>query len=105
MKRPVLALIIVALIVAAPLAQKPAEKPAANPKLDALKQEAVADVESRKVFAQQMVDQIFSYGELGFQETETSRYLIDILKKNGFGVEEGVAGIPTAFMATWGSGK
>src|SRR5215467_7140089 len=105
MKRPVLALIIVALIVAAPLAQKPAEKTAANPKLDAWKQEAVADVESQAVFAQQMVDQIFSYGELGFQETETNRYLIDILKKNGFAVEEGIAGIPTAFMATWGSGK
>src|SRR5580765_935520 len=107
MKRPALAgLIISALVVAAPLAQKPAPpKPAGNAKLDALKQEAVADVESRAQFSQQMVDQIFSYGELGFQEFETNRYLIDILKKNGFGVEEGIAGIPTAFMATWGSGK
>ena len=52
-----------------------------------------------------MVDQLFSYGELGFQEFETSKYLVDVLKKNGFKVEEGVAGIPTAFMATWGSGK
>jgi aminobenzoyl-glutamate utilization protein B len=100
-----------ALLVAAPLAQRgqppaAAPKPAApNPKLEALKQEAVADVESRKVFSQQMVDQIFSYGELGFQEFETNRYLIDILKKNGFAVEEGIAGVPTAFMATWGSGK
>ena len=58
-----------------------------------------------KDFTQQMVDQIFSFGELGFQEVETNRYLIDILKKNGFAVEEGVAGIPTAFVATWGSGK
>src|SRR6187397_409618 len=98
-----------ALIAVAPLAQQaPAPPPAAapaNPRLDALKQEAVADVESRKVFTQQMVDQIFSYGELGFQEFETHRYLVDILKKNGFQVEEGVAGIPTAFVATWGSGK
>ncbi len=99
------------LLAASPLAQRgqapaPAPAPAKpNPKLDALKQEAVADVESRKVFSQQMVDQIFSYGELGFQEFETNRYLIDILKKNGFAVEEGIAGIPTAFMATWGSGK
>src|SRR5258706_6338288 len=52
-----------------------------------------------------MVDQIFSYGELGFQETETSRYLIDLLRKNGFTVREGIAGIPTAWVATWGSGK
>ena len=56
-------------------------------------------------FTQQMVDQIFSYGELGFQEQETHRYLVDLLKKNGFTVEEGIAGIPTAFMASWGSGK
>src|SRR5258706_8851037 len=105
------ALLMAAAVVAVPLAQnatapKAAPQPsAAASKLDALKQEAVADVESRAQFSQQMVDQIFSYGELGFQEFETNRYLIDILKKNGFGVEEGIAGIPTAFMATWGSGK
>jgi aminobenzoyl-glutamate utilization protein B len=70
-----------------------------------LKAEALADVESRREFTQQMIDQIFSFGELGFQEVETNKYLIDILRKNGFSVEEGVAGIPTAFMASWGSGK
>ena len=97
---------MVAVAAAAPLAQKTAPKaPAPNPKLEAFKQEAVADVESRAQFSQQMVDQIFSYGELGFQEFETNRYLIDILKKNGFAVQEGIAGVPTAFMATWGSGK
>jgi aminobenzoyl-glutamate utilization protein B len=106
-------LAVTTLLVAAPLAQRgqpPPQTPApaaapANPKLEALKKEAVADVESKRVFTQQMVDQIFSYGELGFQEFETHRYLVDILKKNGFDVEEGVAGIPTAFVATWGSGK
>ena len=70
-----------------------------------LKAEVLADVENMRVFTQQMVDQIFSFGELGFQEVETHRYLVDLLKKNGFSVEEGVAGIPTAFMASWGSGK
>jgi aminobenzoyl-glutamate utilization protein B len=74
-------------------------------RLDALKQEASAEVDSQRDFTQQMVDSIFSFGELGFQELETNRYLIDILKKNGFTVQEGIAGIPTAFMATWGSGK
>jgi aminobenzoyl-glutamate utilization protein B len=105
------AIAMAASIVAVPMAQRqaPAPKPAAplkaDPRIDALKQEAVADVESRAQFAQQMVDQIFSYGELGFQEVETNRYLIDVLKRNGFAVQEGVAGIPTAFVATWGSGK
>jgi aminobenzoyl-glutamate utilization protein B len=74
-------------------------------RVERLKSQAVADVESMQVFTQQMVDSIFSFAELGFQETETHRYLVDILKKNGFTVQEGIAGIPTAFMATWGSGK
>jgi len=73
--------------------------------LAAFKQEVVRDVASRAQFTQQMVDQIFSFAELGFQETETSRYLVDLLRKNGFTVREGIAGIPTAWVATWGSGK
>ncbi len=85
--------------------QSPPVPPADEPRVAKLKSEAVADIDSMKVFTQQMVDSVFSFGELGFQEIETNRYLIDILKKNGFTVEEGVAGIPTAFMATWGSGK
>ncbi len=82
-----------------------ASAPKIDPRLDKLKQEAAAEVDANATLAQQMVDSIFSFGELGFQEFETSRYLVDILKKNGFTVEEGIAGVPTAFMATWGSGK
>src|SRR5437867_4848645 len=74
-------------------------------RLDSFKKEAVADVEQMKDFSAQMVDQVFSYGELGFQEFETSRYLIGTLKKNGFQIKEGISGIPTAWIATWGSGK
>jgi len=74
-------------------------------KLEALKVEVIAEVEKNKDMVQQMVDQIFSYGELGFQETETSRYLVGILEKNGFTVQKGVSGIPTAWFARWGSGK
>ncbi len=85
--------------------QPPLSLPADTPRITALKDEAAAEVEKLKDFSQQMVDQVFSYGELGFQEVETSRYLIGILEKNGFTVEKGIAGIPTAFMASWGSGK
>ncbi|PYS30840.1 MAG: amidohydrolase [Acidobacteria bacterium] len=74
-------------------------------RLEQLKKEATADVDKMKDLSQQMVDQVFSYGELGFQEFETSRYLVDVLKKNGFQVKEGISGIPTAWIATWGSGK
>ena len=73
--------------------------------LETWKQELAADIEDRATFTQQMVDQIFSYAELGFQEFETSRYLVDLLREEGFTVEEGVAGIPTAWVATWGSGE
>jgi aminobenzoyl-glutamate utilization protein B len=88
-----------------PTKQELAKQKLDTARLDALKQEAVADVQARSEFSQQMVDSIFSFGELGFQEIETNKYLIDILKKNGFTVQEGIAGIPTAFMASWGSGK
>ena len=70
-----------------------------------LKREAAGGVENMHVLTQQMVDQIFSYSELGFQEFETSKYVTNILEKNGFKVERGVAGIPTAWVATYGSGK
>ena len=73
--------------------------------LEALKQEAVTEVESLRKFTQQAVDQIFSFGELGFQEFETSSYVTGILRDNGFEVEQGVAEMPTAWIATWGSGK
>jgi aminobenzoyl-glutamate utilization protein B len=74
-------------------------------KLELLKQEVAGQVDQMKDVSAQMVDQVFSYGELGFQEFETSRYLTDVLKKNGFQVKEGISGIPTAWVATWGSGK
>ena len=76
-----------------------------KPSLDQLKKEAIAGVDARRVFTQQMVDQIFSFGELGFQEFETSKYLTDVLEKNGFQVQRGVANIPTAWVASYGSGK
>ena len=82
----------------------PASSPA-DKKLDMLKAQAVTEVDGMQQFTQQMVDQIFSFGELGFQEFETSKYLTDVLRKNGFTVQEGIAGIPTAWVATWGSGK
>ena len=74
-------------------------------RLESLKTEITRDIDSRAHFTQQIVDQIFSYGELGFQEFETSRYLKGLLRDSGFTVEENYAGIPTAFVASWGSGK
>jgi len=80
-------------------------QPAPAPMLDELKREAISQVDGLRDLTQQMVDQIFSYSELGFQEYETSKYVTGILEKNGFQVDRGVLGIPTAWVATYGSGK
>jgi aminobenzoyl-glutamate utilization protein B len=50
-------------------------------------------------------DSIWSYSELGMQEFRSSAILIKTLEQEGFVVEKNVAGIPTCFIATWGSGK
>ena len=79
--------------------------PAESAKQTALKTEAVRHIDDLKDRTQVMTDMIFSFAELGFQEVETSNYLTGILEKEGFKVERGIAGIPTAWMATYGSGK
>ena len=48
---------------------------------------------------------IHEYAEPGFLEYKSSALLIDHLKEHGFTVESGVAGMPTAFVATYGSGE
>jgi aminobenzoyl-glutamate utilization protein B len=77
----------------------------ADPRLEALKIEALELVEGRAKLVQEIVDQLFSFGELGFQEFETQRYLTGLLEDNGFEIELGVAGMPSAWTARWGSGR
>lgn len=74
-------------------------------KVELLKREVLKSLDDKKKAAQEMVDMVFSFSELGFQEIESSSYLIGILEKNGFTVEKGIAGVPTAWMAKWGNGK
>lgn len=73
--------------------------------VDQLKKEVQKSIDGKTKMAQVMVDKVFSFAELGFQEKETSKYLTDILSKNGFKIEHGISDIPTAWWATWGSGK
>ncbi len=81
------------------------KKAGSNAKTEALKQEVIKSLDAKAKTAQEMVDMVFSFAELGFQETETSAYLTSILEKNGFTIERGISGIPTAWMAKWGNGK
>ena len=92
-------------IVVSGVASSALTAPITPAKLKTLKAQAVASVESRAKLSQVMNDQIFSYGELGFQEIETSRYITGVLEENGFTVARGVSGIPTAWTATWTNGK
>jgi aminobenzoyl-glutamate utilization protein B len=69
----------------------------------ALKQELAAGIDKRTKLVQEMVDSIFSFAEPGFQEFRTSEYITNILKANGFTIKMGIAGIPTAWTATWGA--
>ncbi|HEY0727289.1 MAG TPA: hypothetical protein VGD38_04410, partial [Pyrinomonadaceae bacterium] len=96
----VIALCLAALVIAPfPSAATPSSS------IEDYKAQAVADVQSMAKQSQVMVDMIFSFGELGFQEVETAKYLTGVLEKEGFKIERNVAGIPTAWVATWGSGK
>jgi aminobenzoyl-glutamate utilization protein B len=87
----------------------PAAAPAApaDPRLEKLKAEALQMVESRAKQVQEIVDMLFSFQELGFQEFESQRYITTLLQKEGFTIEKGVAGMPSSWTAKWsyGTGK
>lgn len=76
----------------------------ADPRLSSLKDEALEHVEARAKLVQEIVDMLFSFGELGMQEFETQRYLTGILEQHGFEIELGVAGMPSAWTARWSNG-
>ncbi len=84
---------------------KPAAVPPVEQRLDGLKRGLAAEIDGMKDLTQQMVDSLFSFAEVGFQESETKKYCSEILRARGFTIEENVAGMPTAWTATWGSGK
>jgi aminobenzoyl-glutamate utilization protein B len=68
------------------------------------KAEVVRGVEARAKLAQVINDKLFSFAELGFQEHETARFLTELLEKEGFDIERGIAGLPTAWTARWTNG-
>lgn len=62
-------------------------------------------IEANKAHLADVSDTIWEYAELGLQEFKSSALLATELETNGFTVERGVAGMPTAFVATYGEGK
>ena len=81
------------------------EAKAYGAEIDEIKREAMQFLDGHAREFAALSDAIWSYAELGFQEYRSSNLLAYALKRQGFKVELGVAGIPTAITASWGSGK
>jgi aminobenzoyl-glutamate utilization protein B len=86
------------------IASTTAQKKYSKKQVEKLKAEVAQIVEGHRKQSQVMVDKIFSFAELGFQEVESSKYLTGILEDNGFAIEHSISGIPTAWFATWSNG-
>ncbi|MEJ1239101.1 amidohydrolase [Chryseolinea sp. T2] len=69
------------------------------------KKEVIQAIGSKKDSYAAIARQIWDYAEVGYKEVRSSALLAETLEKAGFKIERGVAGIPTAFTATYGSGK
>jgi aminobenzoyl-glutamate utilization protein B len=94
------ALLLTTLILMAGLTAGPAGRGAEGPKATAF---AAIDRNAGEIA--EVGDTIFSFAELGMQETETAALCVRLLKEMGYTVETGVSGIPTAILATYGSGR
>lgn len=68
-------------------------------------EELIQTLDSRQQELADLSREIWEYAELSEEEHRSSRRLAAYLKENGFAVEEGVCGLPTAFCAKWGSGN
>ncbi|MEM9328746.1 MAG: amidohydrolase [Bacteroidota bacterium] len=98
MKFYYLVFVIGALTVTASYGQK-------KPKISKEKQAAIASIEGRQAELIDMSDKIWSFEEVAFEEVQSSKLLSGFAESQGFTVERGVAEIPTAFTATYGSGS
>jgi len=69
------------------------------------KETAIRIIESMQDELIKVSDTIWSYAEIGLEEYKSSKLLADFAEKNGFKVERGISGMPTAFIASYGAGK
>ena len=95
-------LIFFSLFMAAGIICKAQKRPTTN---EGLKTLAIADIQSNYETYRKTALQIWGFAEVGYKEEKSSALLQQTLTDNGFTVDKGVAGIPTAFIASYGSGK
>jgi aminobenzoyl-glutamate utilization protein B len=69
------------------------------------KDKMLESIGKKEMYYGGIAKQIWNYAEVGYQESKSSALLQETLSKEGFKIEKGVAGIPTAFTATIGEGK
>lgn len=74
-------------------------------KISKEKKEAVEKVENHVDELTELSDKIWSYEEVAFRESKSAKALAEYAREQGFKVNMGVAGIPTAFTAEYGSGE
>lgn len=92
--RSISSLFAITALIATPLA----------PLLAAQETDPVAQVEAQQERTQRVAQQLWDWAELGFLEQRSSALMMDELAAEGFRIEAGVADIPTAFVAEWGTG-
>src|SRR5512136_308884 len=80
-------------------------QPAFTQGLTPAKKTAISWVDGSKANFEEIAKYLWNNPELSLVEFKASAKLQEYLAKNGFKIEKGVAGMPTAFVATWGSGK
>ena len=73
--------------------------------MDNAKKAALAAIDEKNELIAEVADSIWDYAELSMQEVKSAALFVKVLKEEGFQVEEGICGIPTAFSASYGSGK
>jgi aminobenzoyl-glutamate utilization protein B len=102
----IVALSLVSLAPAALGAEKKGAEKKRAPAVDIKKkEEAVSRVKARQADLVNMSDQIWAFAETALRETKSSKLLADYAEQQGFKVERGVAGMPTAFVASYGEGR
>ena len=94
--RPALAAALMAAFLAYPIAAQ---------SVDAGKQAALDHAVGLEALVGEMSSRLWDFSEIALQEHQSAGYLAGVLEEEGFSVESGVAGMPTAFVASWGSGR
>lgn len=74
-------------------------------KAQTTKEEVIKSIDARYDLYTSTAQKIWEFAEVGFQEEKSSALLQKELAKEGFKIEPGIAGMPTAFIATFGQGK